>query len=380
MSATYITVGGFLGAGKTTAMMRLAEMLSTRGQRVGLITNDQSRGLVDTGTVAAGGFAVREITDGCFCCRFDSLIEAADSLTREASPDVFLAEPVGSCTDLRATVLLPLARLYGGAYRVAPLSVLVDPLRAARAFGIDPGPSFSSRVLYIYDKQLEEADLLVLNKTDIIPDDLRASLEATLAQRYPNAEIASVSARTGSGIEAWLERLLSRSSRAERPTMEVDYDVYADGESLLGWVNATLLLRAARDVDGNHFLARLADALRGRLAAARVEIAHLKMTLAAGDGAAGGARDGYGEGGDHATINVVRTDGGAELARRLAAPVREAMLTVNLRAEDDPDRLHALLVETVTQLGREEEVETEMREEAHFRPGPPVPTHRMVAT
>ena len=104
------------------------------------------------------------------------------------------------------------------------------------------------------------------------------------------------------------------------------------------------------------------------------------MTLAAGDDAAGRARDDAGEGGDHATINVVRTDGGAELARRLAAPVRDAVLIVNLRAEDDPDRLHALLVETVADVGRETGVETTMREEAHFRPGRPVPTHRMAAT
>ena len=52
MTATYVTIGGFLGAGKTTAMLRLAELLSARGLRVGLITNDQSRGLVDTGTMA----------------------------------------------------------------------------------------------------------------------------------------------------------------------------------------------------------------------------------------------------------------------------------------------------------------------------------------
>jgi G3E family GTPase len=368
MSATYITVGGFLGAGKTTAMVRLAELLSARGLRVGLITNDQSRGLVDTATVTAGGFAVREITDGCFCCRFGSLVDAAESLTLEVRPEVFLAEPVGSCTDLRATVQLPLARLYGDAYRVAPLSVLVDPLRAARAFGVDPGPSFSSRVLYIYDKQLEEADLLVLNKIDIIPAQLRLELEATLARRYPNAEIVSVSARTGTGIEAWLEQLLATPASAARPTMDVDYDLYADGESLLGWVNATFMLRAERDVDGNRFFRRLADALRERLAAATVEIAHLKMTLATGDG------------GDRATINVVRSDGSAELARRLSRPLREAELTVNLRAEDDPGRLHALLMEAVTDVGREAEVEALLREEAHFRPGRPVPTHRMVAT
>src|ERR1700759_3584515 len=104
MRADYIMVGGFLGAGKTTAMVRLAERLTAEGRRVGLITNDQSQGLVDTSIAAAKGFPVQEITGGCFCCRFNSLTDAAARLTRDVRPDVFLAEPVGSCTDLGATV------------------------------------------------------------------------------------------------------------------------------------------------------------------------------------------------------------------------------------------------------------------------------------
>ena len=46
--ARYIMVGGFLGAGKTTAILRMAERCTASGRRVGLITNDQSVGLVDT--------------------------------------------------------------------------------------------------------------------------------------------------------------------------------------------------------------------------------------------------------------------------------------------------------------------------------------------
>src|SRR5262245_47620617 len=165
MSAEYVMVGGFLGAGKTTALLRLAEHLSAQGLRVGLITNDQSHGLVDTSMVNAKGYPVEEITGGCFCCRFNSLTDAADRLARDARPDVFLAEPVGSCTDLRATVQYPLRRMYGADYRVAPLSVLVDPLRARRVLGLDAGPSFSPKVLYVYEKQLEEAELIVINKS-----------------------------------------------------------------------------------------------------------------------------------------------------------------------------------------------------------------------
>jgi G3E family GTPase len=256
MSADYIMVGGFLGAGKTTAMLRLAEHLTARGRRVGLITNDQSHGLVDTSIVAASGYPVEEITGGCFCCRFTSLTDAADRLTRDARPDVFLAEPVGSCTDLRATVQYPLRRLYGDDYRVAPLSVLVDPQRAARVLGIESGRSFSRKVLYVYEKQLEEADLIVINKSDLLNGAQRTDLERTLMMRFPLAEVVTVSARTGANLADWFGRL--SDPMAARSAMEVDYDVYAEGEALLGWLNATFLISGSIPFDGNLFLQRLA--------------------------------------------------------------------------------------------------------------------------
>src|SRR4249920_3268177 len=194
MSADYVMVGGFLGAGKTTAMLRLADHFTGQGRKVGLITNDQSHGLVDTSMVAAQGYPVQEITGGCFCCRFNSLTDAADRLTRDARPDVFLAEPVGSCTDLRATVQYPLRRLYGDDYRVAPLSVLVDPMRAARILGLESGRSFSPKVLYVYEKQLEEADIIVINKSDLLSAGQREALERALSARFPQAKIVVVSA------------------------------------------------------------------------------------------------------------------------------------------------------------------------------------------
>src|SRR5688500_3444563 len=137
--ARYIMIGGFLGAGKTTAILKLADHLSGKGRRVGLITNDQSIGLVDTAMLSSHGYDVEEITVGCFCCRFNSLMEAADRLSRETRPDVFIAEPVASCTDLRAAVSFPLRKLYGDDFEVAPLSVLVDPIRAMRILGMQPG-------------------------------------------------------------------------------------------------------------------------------------------------------------------------------------------------------------------------------------------------
>src|ERR1041385_4869583 len=106
-TARYYMIGGFLGAGKTTAVAALASHLANRGQRVGLITNDQGSELVDTAMVRARGFQTEEIAGGCFCCRFNSLVDAARKLTDATKPDAFVAEPVGSCTDLIATVSYP---------------------------------------------------------------------------------------------------------------------------------------------------------------------------------------------------------------------------------------------------------------------------------
>ena len=80
--ARYIMIGGFLGAGKTTAVGKLAARLTAQGRRVGLITNDQGRNLVDTAMLRSQGFATEEIPGGCFCCRFNSLVEAAHRLTK----------------------------------------------------------------------------------------------------------------------------------------------------------------------------------------------------------------------------------------------------------------------------------------------------------
>lgn len=363
MSAEYIMVGGFLGAGKTTALLRLAEHFSSQGRRVGLITNDQSQGLVDTSMVNAKGYPVEEITGGCFCCRFTSLTDAADRLARDARPDVFLAEPVGSCTDLRATVQYPLRQLYGDNYRVAPLSVLVDPLRARRALGLETGRTFSPKVQYIYEKQLEEADIIVVNKSDLLSAEQRDALERALAAQFSQAEVVTVSARTGADLDTWFGRL--SGSLASRPAMDVDYDMYAEGEALLGWLNATCRLSSAQLFDGNEFLRRVADRIQRGLADRDIEIAHLKITLSPDTGS------------DLAVLNLVRTEGRVEVPYQLAEDLSEGELIVNLRAEDDPEQLRAVAVTALEDVARELGVLMGVEHIEHFRPGRPEPTHRM---
>jgi G3E family GTPase len=363
MRAEYVMVGGFLGAGKTTALLRLAEHFVAKGRRVGLITNDQSYGLVDTAMAAAQGYPVEEITGGCFCCRFTSLTDAADRLRRDCTPDVFLAEPVGSCTDLRATVQYPLCHMYGDDYRVAPLSVLVDPIRAARMLGLDDGRTFAPKVQYIYEKQLEEADIIVVNKSDLITPERIAALEAGLKIRFPRAAVLTVSARSGAGLEEWFNRL--SESPGDWKAMDVDSDAYADGEALLGWLNAACRVSSAQPFDGNQLLRLIAAGIQKRLATAAIEIAHFKMTLAPEHG------------NDLAVLNVVRSDAPADSTCRLAAELTAGELLVNLRAEADPVRLKAISMAAIEEASGRLGVALDVGHIEHFRPGRPEPTHRL---
>src|SRR5215467_7237595 len=92
----FIMVGGFLGAGKTTTLARLARFYMDRGQRVGLVTNDQAQDLVDTHSLREQGFPVEEVAGACFCCRFDDLMGKVQELESSERPDVILAEPVAA--------------------------------------------------------------------------------------------------------------------------------------------------------------------------------------------------------------------------------------------------------------------------------------------
>ena len=362
--ARYVMIGGFLGAGKTTSILRLAEWLTARGLRVGLVTNDQGGGLVDTALAAAHRMPVEEIVGGCFCCRFTSLVEAAESLVRETAPDVLIAEPVGSCTDLVATVTLPLEQIYGDRFAVAPMSVVVDPLRAERVLGL-AAAKLSEHVGYIYRKQLEEAEIIVVNKCDLVDGPRLTRLRTALAAVNSQAAILECSAREGTGLEPWFERLLADTSQAAA-IAEIDYDRYALGESLLGWLNAEVRIGSADadEFDGNSLLVAILAAIREALETSGQEIAHLKGTLAI-------EGDPY----ELAAANLVRTADSAHLSHRLSEPLDIGRLLVNLRAEADPADLERAVRTAVATCAAG--LPCEILHIEHFRPGRPVPTHRI---
>ena len=360
MAATkLILVGGFLGAGKTTLLAQAGAQLAARGLRVGLLTNDQAPDLVDTAFLKRKGFNVGEVCGGCFCCKFDTFVEAAGRLRKEHAPEVLLAEPVGSCTDLSATVIQPLKDLAAREFALAPFSVVLDPARLREAVFVKSG-RFCNDVQYIYQKQVAEADVVLLNKADVTAPEELESCRAQLAARYPATRVFAVSALRGDGVAAWLDFLLGTQSAGQH-LVEVDYDTYASGEAALGWLNAFVLAQAKRTCDWEAFVCRLLENIQAAARAQQAEIAHLKVFVSAGSGTL--------------IANLTRTDGklSCRTEGQLGAP--QAEVTVNARIQENPENLRAM-VEQAMRAAAGAEVACAIKSLDSFKPGRPQPRHR----
>ena len=368
-----LLVSGFLGAGKTTTLKTVGRRLSEQGHTVGMITNDQASGLVDTSILETTAGRVVEIPGGCFCCNFQDLIAAIHSIGTEEI-DILLAEPVGSCTDLVATVINPLRTMYADEFDVAPLTVMLDPGRV-RTYLDDGAGALPEEVQYIFRMQVEEADLILLNKTDTLSDDETARLVDELERRVGRRPVLPVSAENGTGVDTWLTAVFDRLESDEQfdadrketvaarggALTDIDYDTYAEGEAKLGWVNATVELDGRFEVSA--FRTGLMDRVRRAVSAAGIEIAHLKFSIAAEEGLC------------HANLTATDADpdySGPDLGR-----VTEGELVFNVRAVGAPEEIRSIAETAIDETAAATGVDARTERTQAFRPEYPEPVHRM---
>ncbi len=169
-----LLVTGFLGAGKTTFLKRLIALWKDR--RLALIVNEFGRVGVDGSLLNSLGVSLCEVTGGSvFCsCRLDQFEEALDGIVNE-NPDVILVEASGLSdpTAVRAV----LAGFPGIAY--LGCVALCDAPRLEKALA----------AVRVCPKQLAVSNLILLNKTDLIPRDESSRLEAMLKARFPRARV-----------------------------------------------------------------------------------------------------------------------------------------------------------------------------------------------
>jgi Ni2+-binding GTPase involved in maturation of urease and hydrogenase len=193
-------ISGFLGSGKTTAIVHLSKMLMRTGLKVGVITNDQGKYLVDTAFINAEDIPAVDVQSGCFCSHLDDLLEQIEHLRQKIDPDLIFAESIGTAGNLVGTVVQPL--LNGTSCFAKSLSVLTDArllLRFCQGLSLP----FSDSVCRLYKGQINESDILIVNKIDLVTESDIALLKKHIPEIFPGKFTLFQSAFNEDNIAAW---------------------------------------------------------------------------------------------------------------------------------------------------------------------------------
>ena len=331
----FAVFSGFLGAGKTTAMMALTRFYTERYGKAAMISNDLGAGvtLADHKLAQLNGCRALQITDECICFCHDVLTERLNACYAEGC-ELVLSDIPGFGVGAQEHVYHGLTRDYPGQVELAPFTVLIEPQNLALLRDGQAGD-----MGYILDAQLREADLIVLNKCDLLDGPEREAALAWLAARYPWTERLALSAKSGEGLDALARALREGKASLRRPDIDYDADTLQDAMgSLSEYYLQYRALVCCDDFDGSAYLLELAREIRTAVRDAGGEIPHLKLLA-------------WGPEGDYGKADLLGTDRPIELPHRFARPCTDLAVLLNASAvcpDETLDRLLGRAVRTVS--------------------------------
>lgn len=175
-------IGGYLGAGKTTLVNHL--LRNADGQRLAVLVNEFGALPIDQDMIEAMDENVISIAGGCVCCSYgNDLVQAMlDLAKRDPAPDHVLLEASGVALPgaiASSVSLLP-------DYRLDGIVVLADAETIRRQ-------AADEYVGDTIERQLSDADIILLNKTDLIPSENVKAVVEWLGSRTQNAEVIKAS-------------------------------------------------------------------------------------------------------------------------------------------------------------------------------------------
>lgn len=174
-----LVVSGFLGSGKTTLVRHLLAQAQASGTRVAVVSNEFGELGIDQALLGEGADAYVELEGGCVCCKLsDELIDTLQMLWEQVQPDRVIVETSG--------VALPFETQLN--FWREPVSDWIDDDMALVV--VDASRIHERLELAgTFTDQVSSADLLVLNKIDLVPPEALDAIEAWLVAEAPDTPI-----------------------------------------------------------------------------------------------------------------------------------------------------------------------------------------------
>ena len=286
MKTKYMVVSGFLGAGKTTAMIAFSRDIKRR--RLGapaVLANDLGAGnIVDAEFCAAAGVMTLPISGGCICYQHENLVGKLHQL-EHAGADVIFSDIPGCGIGALDHVYLELNDKEKDEFDLMPFTCIVDPERIRMVMPEQAGLNLPEEMRFLLDAQMAEADLIVLNKTDMIGEEEVDAITDFIKDIYPKTPVMTMSAMKGTGVRKVVDYLLSNHSEAVHREIGYGSDEFIAAEEKMSWFNTRVYLqhREEADIDFNEVIADIFEGIRDGLKQNNSNVPHLKMFAADSD-------------------------------------------------------------------------------------------------
>ncbi len=185
-----LLLGGFLGSGKTSVLLPLAKYLTEHsayeGTKVVIVENEIGDVSIDGITLRNAGLSVKEMFSGCICCTLGlELLNGLFELEKTQNPEWVIIEATGvACPgNVRESIL--------EAFQTVPVvrtAVLCDAERMQLLL---------KAISCIAPQQIIDADVLLLNKIDLVDEETLAADEAVIRELNAEAPIFRICAKDG---------------------------------------------------------------------------------------------------------------------------------------------------------------------------------------
>lgn len=352
-------IGGFLGSGKTTAIFQAVKYLQNAGKKAGVITNDQGTQQVDTQYIRLHSIPVEEVAGSCFCCNLPELDKNINSLIHGQQPGVIFAESVGSCTDLIATVVNPLLNVYGSQLDIT-LSVFAD-IQVLLAW-LQGKNIFHDNVNYIYEMQLEEAEIIIVNKIDLLTDLQLREAKKLIEKQYGNKKILYQSSFDIESISSWVRIMYDYQDPALRPTLELDYDKYGAGEAEMAWLDEEIgILTHDKNAVATGIL--FINSIYATIIKLGYPIGHLKFLL--------------NDSQNQQKISFTSISQTGVIQENKALKTDRVVILINARVQTDPTALNNIVCDAIDELESSTGCKVTEGKRSFFKPGFPKPSQRI---
>lgn len=178
-----LLMAGFLGSGKTTQVIRLADAVTARGLQTAILVNEIGEVGIDDQLMRQLDLNVWELMGGCICCTLTAgLLTDLHRLDQDYDPDLLILEATGAARP--GDVLDSLHYYHGRPLQSVRTAVILDPLRLPRIFEV---------LSPLMTQQIAPADVLVVTKTDLATGQEVAETESLARRLNPTAPLLRTS-------------------------------------------------------------------------------------------------------------------------------------------------------------------------------------------